>query len=94
MTESATAPIRMRRVPEPIKIRRVGDFYWHISARGDRYLRVAVPGLRRHVVRGLRCGRGGLAWDGDEERPTLKQLIVVPYWRGYVRSGFLVPEGG
>src|SRR5690606_22874858 len=39
VTESATAPIRMRRVQEAVKVRHVGDFYWHITARGDRYLR-------------------------------------------------------
>lgn len=86
------APIRMRRVENAQRVRHPGDFYWHEAARGDRYLRVALPGrTQRYSVRGFKVGgRESWSWDGDEDRPTLKEPVDAPYWHGHVRRGFLV----
>lgn len=86
------------RLPYPFPDRPLnpGEFCWEPEERGEiRYLYLCFPGDTSAGA--LRCFKGpdrGIerewAWDGNEDKPTLRPSLLNPgQWHGYLTAGRL-----
>lgn len=76
----------------------LGHFAW-VERKDQRILFLVVPcpgrpnGVWSEWPVGLSNGLARWSWDGNEDKPTLTQVLhSVGLWRGFVRAGQLVED--